>query len=170
MRSSPLTATQDNRRGGRRFYDAAQAAWVVKILPGEFYADRRSEEVLVTVLGSCVVGLHSRSGRGQVGGMNHFMLRQNKSGSGGAGAMNLNRRGSAISPWRNWSMTCSSAAAQRERMEIKVFGGANVTSTRNEIGTDNGEFVLRYLKAEGLPCAAADLGGVLSAANSSISR
>jgi len=38
---------------------------------------------------------------------------------------------------------------QRERMEIKVFGGANVTSAKNEIGTDNGKFVLSYLETEG---------------------
>ncbi len=44
-------------------------------------------------------------------------------------------------------------------MEIKVFGGGNVTDTSNEIGSENAEFVLRYLAAEGLRCAAQDLGG-----------
>ena len=41
-------------RTGRRFFDAANAAWMVKVFPGEFYVTDRSDEVLVTVLGSCV--------------------------------------------------------------------------------------------------------------------
>jgi chemotaxis protein CheD len=44
-------------------------------------------------------------------------------------------------------------------MEVKVFGGGNVTDTRNQIGTQNAEFVLRYLEDEGLTCSARDLGG-----------
>ena len=39
---------------GRRFFDAGQGAWMVKVLPGEFYVTPKSDEVLVTVLGSCV--------------------------------------------------------------------------------------------------------------------
>ena len=53
------------------------------------------------------------------------------------------------------------AGCSRERLEIKVFGGGNVTDTRNAIGTDNADFVLRYLEAEGLRSAAQDLGGAL---------
>jgi chemotaxis protein CheD len=51
------------------------------------------------------------------------------------------------------------AGCARERMEIKVFGGGNVTDTSNLVGTDNAKFVLRYLADEGLRCAAQDLGG-----------
>ena len=51
------------------------------------------------------------------------------------------------------------AGCPRERMEVKVFGGGNVTDTKNQIGTQNAEFVLRYLEEEGLPCSAHDLGG-----------
>jgi len=87
-------------RAGRRFYDSAQAAWVVKILPGEFYVTRDKEEVLVTVLGSCVSAC-IRDPQMQIGGMNHFMLVQNKSGSSGAGVTSLNPRGSATLPWRS---------------------------------------------------------------------
>jgi len=53
------------------------------------------------------------------------------------------------------------AGCSRNSLEIKVFGGGNVTETNNAVGTDNAEFVLRYLEAEGLACAAQDLGGVL---------
>ena len=53
------------------------------------------------------------------------------------------------------------AGCARERMEIKVFGGGNVTDMTTAIGSENAEFVLRYLQLEGLPCAAQDLGGSL---------
>ena len=48
-----------------------------------------------------------------------------------------------------------------ETLEIKIFGGANVTETSSAIGTANAEFALRYLEAEGLRCVAQDLGGRL---------
>jgi chemotaxis protein CheD len=151
-------APTDKGRKARRFYDASQAAWVVKILPGEFYVTNDPEEVLVTVLGSCVSAC-IRDPVAKVGGMNHFMLVENKSGSSGAWGNEL-----ASARFGNFAMEklingLLKRGCQRERMEIKVFGGANVISTRNQIGTDNSEFVLRYLKAEGLPCAAQDLGG-----------
>ena len=41
-----------------------------------------------------------------------------------------------------------------------MFGGGNVTDTRNAIGTQNSDFVLKYLESEGLSCAAQDLGGL----------
>jgi chemotaxis protein CheD len=47
----------------------------------------------------------------------------------------------------------------RDALEIKVFGGGNVTDTRNLVGTENAEFVVRYLENEGLKWIAEDLGG-----------
>ena len=51
------------------------------------------------------------------------------------------------------------AGCSRDRMEIKVFGGGNVIDASTAVGSANAEFVLRYLEAEGLRCAAEDLGG-----------
>jgi chemotaxis protein CheD len=48
----------------------------------------------------------------------------------------------------------------RERMEVKVFGGANVIDSSTAIGSKNAEFVMRFLESEGIACAAQDLGGV----------
>ncbi len=39
------------------------------------------------------------------------------------------------------------AGCSRNSLEIKVFGGGNVTDTQNAIGTDNSDFILRYLEA-----------------------
>lgn len=151
-------ASLDANRAGRRFYDSAQAAWVVKILPGEFYVTADKEEVLVTVLGSCVSAC-IRDPFMQIGGMNHFMLVQNKSGASGAWGNEIESARFGNFAMEKLINGMLKLGCQRERMEIKVFGGANVIASRNEIGTDNGKFVLDYLAAEGLRCAAQDLGG-----------
>lgn len=140
---------------GQRFYDAANAAWMVKVFPGEFYITRKSDEVLLTVLGSCVSAC-IRDPVAGVGGMNHFMLAQHTSGSWGDDLRSTRFGNFAMEKLINELIK---AGCVRERMEIKVFGGGNVTDTSNAIGSDNAEFVLRYLAAEGLRCAAKDLGG-----------
>jgi chemotaxis protein CheD len=142
---------------GRRIYDAQGAAWMVKIFPGEFYFTKKLDEVLVTVLGSCVAAC-IRDPLAGIGGMNHFMLPQHKSGAWGVDSRSARFGNFAMEKLINELIK---AGASRDRMEVKVFGGGNVTDSSNAIGSDNAEFVLRYLEAEGLRCAAQDLGGVL---------
>ena len=155
--STPLPPLSENRTG-RRFYDSTQAAWMVKVLPGEFYVTADPEEVLVTVLGSCVSAC-IRDPQMRIGGMNHFMLVQNKLGQRGAWGNELESARFGNFAMEKLINGMIKRGCARERMEIKVFGGANVTSARNEIGTENSDFVLRYLAEEGLACAAQDLRG-----------
>ena len=54
----------------------------MKVFPGEFYVTAETDEVLVTVLGSCVSAC-IRDPIAGIGGMNHFMLPQDKSGAWG---------------------------------------------------------------------------------------
>lgn len=141
----------------RRFFDSASAAWMVKVFPGEFYVTAKADEVLVTVLGSCVAAC-IRDTRTGIGGMNHFMLPHSQAGRW-AGDMQSTRFGNfAMEKLINELMK---AGCSRDSLEIKVFGGGNVTDTANAIGTENSEFILRYLEAEGLRCVAQDLGGQL---------
>jgi chemotaxis protein CheD len=141
----------------KRFYDNASSAWMVKVFPGDFYVTSDPEEMLVTVLGSCVSACIRDPQRG-IGGMNHFMLAEEHA-SGWGGVSDSTRFGNfAMEKLINELLK---AGCSRSMLEIKVFGGGNVTDTRNAIGTDNAEFVMRYLEAEGLRCAAKDLGGVL---------
>jgi chemotaxis protein CheD len=142
---------------GRRIYDASNAIWMVKLFPGEYYVTRRTDEVLVTVLGSCVSAC-IRDPHAGVAGMNHFMLPQNESGSWGKDAQSTRFGNFAMEKLINELIK---AGCARERLEVKVFGGGNVTESSNAIGSNNAEFVLRYLEAEGLRCAAQDLGGAL---------
>ncbi len=159
LRASRPAADDDNLAAGgaRKFFDAANAAWIVKVLPGEFYVTKKSDEVLLTVLGSCVAAC-IRDPIASVGGMNHFMLPQHKSGSWGDELRSTRFGNFAMEKLINELIK---AGCARERLEIKVFGGGNVTDTSNAVGTENSEFVLRYLDAERLRCVAQDLGGTL---------
>jgi len=142
---------------GRRFFDTAAAAWMMKVFPGEFYLTKETNEVLVTVLGSCVSAC-IRDPIAGVGGMNHFMLPQHGSGAWGNDLKSTRFGNFAMEKLLNELIK---AGCVRERMEIKVFGGGNVTDTSNAVGSENAEFILAYLRAEGLRSAATDLGGTL---------
>ncbi|HTV31404.1 MAG TPA: chemoreceptor glutamine deamidase CheD [Xanthobacteraceae bacterium] len=141
----------------RRFYDAASTSWMMKVFPGEYYLTAKSDEVLVTVLGSCVSAC-IRDPQAGIGGINHFMLPHCHIGNW-AGDLQSTRFGNfAMEKLINELMK---SGCSRDSLEIKVFGGGNVTNSHNAIGTENSEFVLRYLEAEGLRCVAQDLGGQL---------
>jgi chemotaxis protein CheD len=151
----PQPPTNVRAAGGRRFFDSTADAWVVKVFPGEFYVTGKPDEVLVTVLGSCVSACIRDPLLG-IGGMNHFMLPQSRSGRWGADAEPTRFGNFAMEKLINELIK---AGAVRERMEIKVFGGGNVTESTQAIGTQNADFVLHYLADEGLRSVAQDLGG-----------
>jgi chemotaxis protein CheD len=148
-------ADLDTGAGSRRYYDRVAGAWMVKVFPGEFYVTSDPDEVLVTTLGSCVSAC-VRDPRTGVGGMNHFMLAEGES-DGWGGAAHSARYGNFAREQLINALLKS--GCPREFLEIKVFGGGNVTDTRNLIGTANSDFVLRYLESEGLACVAQDLRG-----------
>jgi chemotaxis protein CheD len=127
----------------------------VKLLPGEYFVSG-DDIVLSTVLGSCVAAcMWDRNAK--VGGMNHFMLpgegRSNEpdpiglSGRYGAFAMEqlineLIKRG-----------------ARKANLEVKLFGGGAVLKnfTAINVGERNAEFVLDFLRTEGIRVASQDL-------------
>jgi len=140
---------------GRRFFDAGQGAWMVKVLPGEFYVTPKSDEVLVTVLGSCVSAC-IRDHKAGIGGMNHFMLPLAHASGWGTDRESTRYGNFAMEKLINELIK---AGCSRDNLEIKLFGGGNVTDTSNEIGSQNSDFALQYLQVEGLACAAKDLRG-----------
>jgi chemotaxis protein CheD len=141
--------------GGRRFFDATHAAWMVKVFPGEYYVTRDKNEILVTVLGSCVSACIRDPILG-IGGMNHFMLANGRTGAWGDDLQSARFGNFAMEKLINELIK---SGCSRDRMEIKVFGGGNVIDASTAVGSANAEFVLRYLEAEGLRCNAEDLGG-----------
>lgn len=133
------------------YFDRIMDVPAVKILPGEYYLSKRNE-LLVTVLGSCVTACIMDREAG-VGGMNHFMLADGGSGPVAASA----RYGVyAMEVLINHLLKLG---ARRGHMEAKVFGGGRVLSSLagSQVGERNAEFVLRYLETEQIPVLAQDL-------------
>jgi Chemotaxis protein; stimulates methylation of MCP proteins len=142
-------------RATRFYHDSTFGTAAVKVLPNEYYVS--SEDVMITtVLGSCVAAC-LRDPVTAVGGMNHFMLPEGDASSPASATM---RYGAfAMEVLINELLK---AGAARERLEAKVFGGGAVLSTMQQmnIGERNARFVLNYLKTEGIPVLAQDLGDI----------
>lgn len=139
----------------RRYRDASFNAIAVKLLPGEHYVTQSSDEMIVTVLGSCVSAC-IRDPMAGAGGMNHFMLPASSSGEWGQVPASLRYGNFAMERLIN---DIIKLGGRRSNLEIKVFGGANVLRNCGTIGHQNSEFIESYLKAERLPIAARHLYG-----------
>jgi chemotaxis protein CheD len=130
------------------FYDPHFRSDAVKVLPGEYYVSA-DPLVIQTVLGSCIAAC-IWDPRVRVGGMNHFMLPEGGSDSGG-------RYGSyAMELLINELMK---QGARRETMQAKVFGGGQVMSsfTTMNVGERNTSFVLDYLQTERIAVVSKDV-------------
>lgn len=130
------------------FHDPHFRADAVKVLPGEYYVSG-DDLVVMTVLGSCIAAC-IWDPRVRVGGMNHFMLPEGGSDSGG-------RYGSyAMELLINELIK---QGARRETMQAKVFGGGAVMSsfTTMNVGERNTKFVLDYLQTERIAVVSKDV-------------
>lgn len=141
----------------RRYRDARFDAIAVKVFPGEHYVTDDHEEMLVTILGSCVTAC-IRDPLTGVGGMNHFMLPE--AAGGGWDTLSASMRYGNVAMERLINDILARGGS-RQRLEIKVFGGGNVMNGTTNIGHRNAEFVERYLSDENLPIAAHHLRGNL---------
>ena len=127
----------------------------VSIHIGELHASMRPV-VIETVLGSCVaVCLHDPVAC--VGGMNHIFLpgRSDLKCFDSVARYGIN----AMELLINRIMRLGGA---RDRLVAKAFGGAHIVpeiSRENGMGARNVEFVLEFLKMEGIALASHDLGG-----------
>ncbi len=127
----------------------------VKIGPGDHYVTRSPDEMILTVLGSCVAAC-IRDPVAGVGGMNHFMLPESASGNWGTASASLRYGNFAMERLIN-DLLCR--GGRRGRLEVKVFGGAAMNEGGTDVGLRNAEFVETYLQAEGLAITARHLRG-----------
>jgi chemotaxis protein CheD len=135
-----------------RYYDNTFDKEAIKLMPGEYYVTKR-DMVLVTVLGSCVAAC-IRDRLTGIGGMNHFMLPDDKNDSPVAASA---RYGSyAMEMMINHLLK---AGAQRSNLEAKLFGGGNVLRgfTVTNVGERNVDFAVQYLKKEKIRVVAESL-------------
>jgi chemotaxis protein CheD len=152
----PMPRTLPGFESIRRYHNPA-GQLIAKLLPGDYYVTR-SDEVLDTVLGSCVSAC-IRNPRLQIGGMNHFMLPR-PSGAGNDTWENLagraTRYGSAS--MEQLINRILSAGGSRADLEVKIFGGGKVLSSLSDVGSHNVSFVRDFLRQEGLKVQSEDVG------------
>jgi chemotaxis protein CheD len=143
----------------KRYWDASNDAWAAKILPGELYVTRDADELITTVLGSCVSAC-IRDNRLGIGGMNHFMLPLKMEGGSDAWMDQATRYGSyAMEQLINEILK---AGGSKRNLEMKLTGGGRVIAGANtaDIGQRNIEFVMEFAEIEGIQVISQDLGDI----------
>jgi len=146
----------DMQNGPSRYFSQKFQKQAVKLAPCQLYITKNLEEILETVLGSCVSAC-IRDPLAGVAGINHFMLPStNEPRSNDLSSM-LRYGNHSMDLLIEGLLNCG---ARRERLEIKVFGGANVMAGP-VVGDANTDWVLRYLQDRAMPIAAQHLGGTL---------
>lgn len=136
-------------------YKAGEGYRIVKIFSGDWYVSTTSDEMLVTILGSCVAACIRDPIIG-VGGMNHFLL----PGDGLVGQTSDAAR-YGVFAMESLINGILKAGGRKDRLEVKVFGGGNVTNNSARIGSKNAAFIRDFLKREGLRTTSEDLEGEL---------
>jgi len=158
MKQSVLPKALPDYEHIKRYWDHHHNISIAKILPGEFYVTCNNE-ILMTVVGSCVTACIRDSIRG-IGGMNHFMLPH-------------------IYPNKKWEHTNVSIPSRygsfamenlineilkhggnRRNLEIKLFGGGRIMKSQANIGQQNIDFAKNYISTERLTLIAEDLGDI----------
>ena len=143
-----------------RYWDREKEIIAAKILPGEYYVTRENE-LITTVLGSCVSAC-VRDKESGIGGMNHFMLPERNFDR-------MNRAGAAIvgisTRYGNYAMehlinAILSNGGKRRNLEVKLFGGGKIIPALTDVGEKNIDFVLDYVEQEGLKLLSHDLGDI----------
>ena len=142
----------------KRFHPKLKKPMVV-IQPGEYYVTKE-DEVIATVLGSCI-SVCLKDERSGIAGMNHFMLPgdfrqadvfQSQSARYGMYAMEL-IVGDILK-----------MGGGKEKLTAKVFGGghvlASVAQSSVRVPDNNIEFVEAFLSMEGIEILKQDVGGV----------
>jgi len=129
----------------------------VKLLPGEFFVSG-DDIALSTVLGSCVSAcMWDRVAK--VGGMNHFMLPGSSSQpSSEPDPIGLSGR-YGVFAMEQLINELIKRGARKPNLEVKLFGGGAVLRnfTAINVGERNAEFVLDFLRTEGIRVASQDL-------------
>jgi len=139
--------------------DPTSPTRIVHIHIGEHYVSGQPALEIHTVLGSCI-GACIRDPKLRIGGMNHFML------PGDGEGRDFSRDGGGFSELRYGQHAMErlindllAAGGRRERLEVKLFGGANTLHAALRVGDRNVSFVRRFMAEEGMQIAAEDLGG-----------
>ena len=119
------------------------------VIQGQFAVCDDAEAIMTTILGSCVAAC-MRDPVAGVGGMNHFLL----PGSDGASGLRY-----GVQSMELLVNALLRRGARRDRLEVKLFGGARLLSGLTDVGSQNAAFAERFLRDEGIAFAGGSLRG-----------
>jgi chemotaxis protein CheD len=125
----------------------------VNIVQGEYYVSDDPNLTITTLLGSCIATCMFDP-LARVGGMNHFLLpgEVNASHSQEGGRYGVHLMELLINGLLK-------LGASRDRLESKIFGGANTVKGLGTIGSNNAKFAKEFLAMEGIACVGGSVGG-----------
>lgn len=138
-------------------YHAQLKRPMVIIQPGEYYVTKE-DEVIATVLGSCI-SVCVKDELHNIGGMNHFML------PGDFRVEDVFNSNSARYGMYAMEMILGDIlklGGDRQKLTAKVFGGGhvlNMATSKNSVPAANIQFVKAYLSMEGIQVIKSDVGG-----------
>ena len=119
------------------------------VVQGEFAVTDDPEVMFGTILGSCVAAC-MRDPLAGVGGMNHFLLPGETGGEGlRYGVQSMELLVNAL----------LRRVARRDRLEVKLFGGARLIDGLTDVGSQNAAFGERFVRDEGLTYVGGSLRG-----------
>ena len=125
----------------------------VHIVQGEHHVTQDPAVVLTTILGSCVAAC-VRDPLAGVGGMNHFLLPGDERHKGDPDSVRY-----GVHAMELLVNALLSRGARRERLEIKLFGGARLITGLTDVGELNATFAEDFLRREGLNHVGGSLRG-----------
>ncbi len=137
--------------GPRRYHSPQDGVWYVQLTQGDTYVTGDPNEVLTTILGSCIsAGI--RDPVAGVGGMNHFLLPEGDKNDPNAQRYGVNAMELLINDLLR-------RGGMRHRFEAKLFGGGNVMAQLSDVGSRNAAFAEKFLADEGIAVVGGDLRG-----------
>ncbi|MGH7182203.1 MAG: chemoreceptor glutamine deamidase CheD [Nitrospiraceae bacterium] len=139
----------------RRMRDSRFPHEIASILPGEYFVSR-DPMIVYTVLGSCISACIRDPVVG-VGGMNHFMLPEPKEKAQDSWGESTRYGAYAMESLINEIVK---QGGLKSRLELKLFGAGKIYDGQMDVGARNTEWVLNYVKTEGLTVVGRDLGDV----------
>ncbi len=147
-----------SRVAERRYFDERFEGYVLAVAPGDHGVASAEDELLSTLLGSCVSACIADPDR-RIGGMNHFLLPKSpKANPDEQDIQSLAYGDNAMEVLINALLK---TGARRGALRAKVFGGASMHRTMEsfDVGKRNIRFVEEFLQREQIPILARDVGG-----------
>lgn len=141
-------------RGNKRFHDNRDNIDVIKIFSGDWYVSTKGNEMLATILGSCVSAC-LRDPVARIGGMNHFLL----PGDDTVDSQMSDSARYGVFAMESLINGILKNGGRKDRFEVKVFGGGNVINNSARIGSKNAKFIRDFLRKEGFRISSEDLEG-----------